>query len=113
MEIKRVADLFGRDLGDFVVKEMFEVLKFEGDGKALTSLGFLENKEIAEGFANCQRCPQHMTIVSRSILTDGKIGFILKVDAVHLLNEGRAKQAIIDYELAKLSPVGRKLIADV
>jgi hypothetical protein len=110
MGIKRVADLFGKDLSGFKVKEMFEVVEFGGDGQAENSLGFLENGEIADGFVACQTNPQHFRTVSRSILTDGKVGFILKVDPVGFIDEGGAKQAIIEKGLAMLSGIQRKLI---
>ncbi|HLM83985.1 MAG TPA: hypothetical protein VK254_02110 [Candidatus Bathyarchaeia archaeon] len=110
-EIKRACNLIGMALDGFEVKEMFEVVRTDETGEENISLGFLENGKIANGYANCQTDSRSVRTVSRSILTDGKVGFILKIEPIRFIDEKQAKQEIIDKGSAKLSAIERELIS--
>gem|GEM_PF-1541028 len=101
--------MVGVDLKDFTVKIMTEIYGVDDKGGRVRSYGFLEDAELAEGFVEAQMNSKDFRTRECSVLTDGKNGFLLNVEPVHLKHIDTAEEAVLEKARAKLSPLEIKI----
>lgn len=105
-----LADLIGRNLSDFTVRELTEVFRTNEDGKKTMSIGFFQNEAIAKAFKqNMVDAAWHQT-EKAFILTNGKVGFHLDGYPVKLFDDEKTALEIREKALAKLSLEERSIL---
>lgn len=109
MTLKRAVDLVGVDLRDFAVKEMTGIFETE-NGERKKCLGFLEDNELAKGYAEHRLDPKKTKLMKCSVLTDGNVGFLLNAEPVYFIGVVTAEKAVLDEAVAKLTPLELKLV---
>lgn len=102
-------DLIGKDMRNFVVREMTEVCEIDEDGLYRRSIGFFRNETIAKAFAQDQRYANRRKTRKAIILTDERVGFTLG-GPVELLIDEKEILEIRRIALAKLSDEERAIL---
>ena len=103
-EIKIIGDLIGRDLSNFRVVAMIEVIKMNNCGRKINSLGFFLNADTASVFSEGQEDGGRYRIEEVPVLTDGVVGFIVQQLPVKLLDDEEEKSKIRMKILSRFTP---------